>query len=186
MVLDETYRRKAERTETRLEQKEGIVAVEDGGDDDDDEEEEEEEETPRQILEKLGKKIRKQIPYLYCQYKTHARIPIIKLFARRQIYGNGFGSKWNSFNSDISVGNLLAIWNTRLLKHYCIIDERFKHLVLFRELCYSAFFSSFIPSLLFLPRKPLSFFRLKEREKKKKGRGGGFNDGLFLLLGRLI
>lgn len=84
------------------------------------------------ILEQLGKVIRKEIPYLYCQYKTHARIPIIKLYARRQI-PVGFGSKWNNFIADISVGNLLAIYNTRLLKAYARIDDRFRYLVLFRK-----------------------------------------------------
>lgn len=86
----------------------------------------------REILERLGSLIRKKIPYLYCQYKTRARIPVIKLYARRQIIG-GFGSNWNHFNADISVGNVLAISNTRLLKAYCNVDERFKSLVLFCE-----------------------------------------------------
>lgn len=92
-----------------------------------------EEQTPRMILERLGKSIRREIPYLYCQYRTNARIPVIKLYARRQLDG-GLGARWNSFNADVSVGNLLAIWNTRLLEAYCCIDERFKYLVLFLKI----------------------------------------------------
>ena len=88
--------------------------------------------TPRDILEILGKRIRKEFPHLYVQYKTHARIPIIKVFARRHV-GGGPGAKWNRFNADISVGNLLAIHNTRLVKAYTQVDDRFRYLVLFCE-----------------------------------------------------
>jgi hypothetical protein len=70
---------------------------------------------------------------LYCQYKTHARIPIIKLYARRQ-HGGGIGARWNNFIADISVGNLLAIYNTRLIKAYTQVDDRYRYLVLFCEL----------------------------------------------------
>jgi DNA polymerase sigma len=104
--------------------------------------EESDERTPRQILEQLGKLIRKEIPYLYCQYKTHARIPIIKLYARRQISSGLYGSRWNNFIADISVGNLLAIWNTRLLKAYAKIDDRFRYLVLVRESIFITFYTA--------------------------------------------
>lgn len=88
--------------------------------------------TPRQILESIGKKLRKEFPILYIQYKTHARIPIIKIYTRRQVI-NGPNLMWNKFIADISVGNVLAIYNTRLVKAYTAVDERFKHLVLFCE-----------------------------------------------------
>lgn len=97
--------------------------------------------TPKAILEQIGKIVRKRIPQLYVQYKTRARIPIIKIYARYQnpLYSN----PWNHFVSDISVGNTLAIHNTRLLKAFTIVDERYKWLVLFCEFLSCIFLLSF-------------------------------------------
>jgi DNA polymerase sigma len=97
-----------------------------------DEEEEQDTRTPREILEQIGRKLRRSIPQLYIQYKTHARIPIIKTYARRN-NNIGKNAMWNKFVADISVGNVLAVHNTRLIKAYTGIEERYRYLVLFCE-----------------------------------------------------
>ncbi|KAF9930246.1 hypothetical protein FBU30_000732 [Linnemannia zychae] len=77
-----------------------------------------EEVTPVEFVERIGDRLEKDPDFENILQLKRARVPIVKL------------NHVNGIACDIGYQNDLAIWNTRLLRAYCMIDERLRDIVL--------------------------------------------------------
>ncbi|KAG0256750.1 hypothetical protein BG011_004327 [Mortierella polycephala] len=76
-----------------------------------------EEVSPVEFVERIGDRLEKDPEFENILQLTRARVPIVKL------------NHVNGIACDIGYQNDLAIWNTRLLRAYCRIDERVRDIV---------------------------------------------------------
>ncbi|KAF8938711.1 hypothetical protein BGZ58_000317 [Dissophora ornata] len=79
--------------------------------------EDSEEVSPVEFVERIGDRLEKDSEFENILQLTRARVPIVKL------------NHVNGIACDIGYQNDLAIWNTRLLRAYCRVDDRVRDVV---------------------------------------------------------
>lgn len=73
--------------------------------------------SPVEFVERIGDRLEKDPDFENILQLKRARVPIVKL------------NHVNGIACDIGYQNDLAIWNTRLLRAYCRVDERVRDIV---------------------------------------------------------
>ncbi|KAG0215669.1 hypothetical protein BGX28_008915 [Mortierella sp. GBA30] len=81
-----------------------------------------EEVSPVEFVERIGERLEKDADFENILQLKRARVPIVKL------------NHVNGIACDIGYQNDLAIWNTRMLRAYCKIDERVRDIVVIIKL----------------------------------------------------